>query len=90
MVATMGPVTCSMLSMAASRALRPFSSMRRCTFSTTTMASSTTRPMARTRAKREMVLALIPAAKRTAKVPMIETGTAALGIRVALQFCKKR
>ena len=46
------------------------------TFSTTTIASSTTMPMARTMANREMVLALNPSASRTANVPISETGTA--------------
>jgi hypothetical protein len=64
--------------------------MLRSTFSTTTIASSTTMPMASTRPKR--VSALIEKPKRcsTAKVPTIETGTAASGMIEARQVCRNR
>src|SRR5271169_5865937 len=57
------------------RGERPFS-MWCSTASTTTMASSTTRPMARMRPKSERVLMEKPNIGKKAKVPMSETGTA--------------
>ena len=48
--------------------------MFRSTFSTTTMASSTTMPMASTRPKSESVLMLKPSASMTAKVPIKRHG----------------
>ena len=60
------------------------------TFSTTTMASSTTRPMARTIAKRVNVLMEKPKMIKLAKVPIRDTGIAKTGIRVALQLWRKR
>ena len=53
------------------------------TFSTTTIASSTTMPMARTNANSVTVLRDIPSARSTPKVPISETGIATTGIRVA-------
>ena len=55
-VAMTGPVTSSMDFHAASRGESPSCSMRRVTFSVTTMASSTTTPMARISPKRVMRL----------------------------------
>jgi hypothetical protein len=60
------------------------------TASTTTMASSTTMPMASTTASREMVLAEKPIMSRKAKVPIRATGTAIKGIRVARQLPRNR
>ena len=54
-----GPVTSSIALRAASRGGRPCSSQRS-TFSTTTMASSTTMPMASTRPNSEMLFRLKP------------------------------
>ena len=88
-VATMGPVTWAMARLAASLALSFSSSMRRWVFSTTTMASSTTMPMARMIANRETVLMDSPAASRTAKVPMIDPGMARTGTRVERQSPRK-
>ena len=51
-VAMIGPVTCIIALRAASAGSRPSSCMSRCTFSTTTMASSTTRPIAKISANR--------------------------------------
>ena len=59
------------------------------TASTTTIASSTTSPMARTRPNSDRVLIEKPSKGKTAKVPTSETGTARRGIRVARQFCRK-
>jgi hypothetical protein len=61
----------------------------RATFSTTTMASSTTRPMASTSAKSVIVLIDRPIAFRTAKVPTSETGIVTAGMSVVRQSCRK-
>ncbi len=82
-----GPVTSSMALRAASRGDRPCSS-HRSTFSTTTMASSTTMPIASTRPNSEMLLRLKPSTAMTAKVPTMATGTATRGISAARQFCR--
>ena len=70
---------------AASRALRPSSSMRRLTLSITTMASSTTTPMARIRPKSVTRLMLKPIAHSAANVPTSDTGMATVGTSVARQ-----
>ncbi len=62
--------------------------MFRSTFSTTTMASSTTMPMASTRPKSESVLIENPNASITANVPTIEIGTATSGMIEARQVCR--
>ena len=49
------------------------------------MASSTTMPMASTSASSEIVLADMPIASISAKVPISATGTAMIGTRVALR-----
>ena len=59
------------------------------TASTTTIASSTTRPIARTRPKSDSVLIENPNKGKMANVPTRETGTASRGINVARQFCRK-
>ncbi len=87
--ATTGPVTSSIALRAASRGGKPWASQRS-TFSTTTIASSTTMPIARTRPNREILFRLKPMAAMTAKVPTMATGTAISGISVARQLCKKR
>ncbi|MNL42748.1 hypothetical protein D3C87_1652250 [compost metagenome] len=56
----------------------------------TTMASSTTTPMAITNAKRVMRLSVIPNTDIKANVPINDTGTAIAGIRVDRQSPKKR
>ena len=61
----------------------------RATFSVTTIASSTTRPIARTRAKRVMVFSETPIALSTASVPISETGIATAGISVVRQSWRK-
>jgi hypothetical protein len=62
----------------------------RSTFSTTTMASSTSRPMASTIANMVSVLIEYPNAASTPNVPISTTGTAMVGISVARQFCRNR
>src|SRR5438876_12445200 len=83
-VATMGLVTSLMARLAASTGDKP-NSMLRSTFSTTTIASSTTMPMASTRPKSDKLLMENPHASMTAKVPMSDTGTAASGMIDARQ-----
>ena len=72
----------------ASRGLKPCP-MRVLTSSTTTMASSTTEPMARTRPNKERELMENPRAANAAKVPIMGTGTTRQGINVALKFPRK-
>ena len=67
----------------ASRGERPSSLMIRSTFSTTTMASSTSRPMASTMANMVSMLMEKPKTPRAANVPRMTTGTAIVGMRVA-------
>ncbi len=83
----MGPLTSSIALYEASRGARP-SSMFRSTFSTTTIASSTTMPIARTSPKSDSVLIEKPKPSSTAKVPTMETGTATSGITDARQVCR--
>ena len=68
----------------------PSSRITRSTFSTTTMASSTSRPIASTRPKSVSVLMEYPAADITPNVPSSTTGTAMDGMSVARQFWRKR
>ena len=64
-------------------------SMIRQTFSTTTMASSTTMAMASTRPNREIRLMVMPKAAISAKVPISETGMVMVGMSVPRQSCRK-
>ena len=59
------------------------SSMCRCTFSSITMASSTTRPMARTSPSRVRMLMVKPMTYRKMNAPISDTGMVTNGIRVA-------
>ena len=83
------PVICPIDLIVACRGDSPSSDMIRSTFSTTTMASSTSRPIARTIANMVSVLIEKPAAESTPKVPSSTTGTAMVGISVARKFCRK-
>ncbi len=74
----------------ASRGGRCCSCMIRSTFSTTTMASSTSKPIASTIANRVSVLMVKPAAARMPNVPSSTTGTVIAGISVARPFCRNR
>src|ERR1700751_4224473 len=87
-IATTGLETCSIAAIEASLGDMP-SSMWCSTASTTTMASSTTRPMASTKPSKESVLMGKPSAGKTTNVPMRETGTASSGMRVARHPCRK-
>jgi hypothetical protein len=75
--------------MAASLGGSPSSDMMRSTFSRTTIASSTTMPIASTMPNKVRVLMEKPSRYIPAKVPIRETGTAAMGITVARQFWRK-
>ena len=72
----------------ASRGARPCS-MWCITASTTTMASSTTMPMASTRPNIDSVLTEKPSRGKKMKVPMSETGTVRRGMIVARTLCRK-
>ena len=87
-MAITGPVTSSMALRVASRGDKPWASQRS-TFSTTTIASSTTMPMASTSPNSDRLLREKPSPAMTAKVPISDTGTATIGMIVARQFCKK-
>ena len=62
--------------------------MIRSTFSMTTIASSTTIPIASTSANKVSTLIESPRALRPRNVPMTLTGTASIGISVARQLCR--
>ena len=62
--------------------------MWRSTFSTTTIASSTTMPIASTRPKSDSVLSEKPDTSITANVPTSDTGTAMSGMIDARQVCR--
>jgi hypothetical protein len=65
-------------------------SIRCSTFSTTTMASSTTIPMARINPSKVSMFREKPKISMKPKVPIREIGTATIGITVARQLCKDR
>ena len=87
-IPTTGPDTSSIALKAASRGDIPCS-MWCSTASTTTMASSTTSPMASTRPKSDSVLMEKPRAGNSMNVPTSDTGTASSGISVARKPCRK-
>jgi hypothetical protein len=64
------------------------SSTYRAMFSITTMASSTTNPVAMVSAIRVKLFTLKPARYMTPKVPTIDSGTAAAGMRVAVALLR--
>ncbi len=86
-MAMIGPDTSSIARLVASSGGWP-SSMCRSAFSTTTMASSTTMPMASTRPKSDSVLSEKPRPSMIAKVPISDTGTATSGMIDARQVCR--
>ena len=88
-VAMTGPVTSSMALAAASFAESPSSSINRIVFSTTTMASSTTIPIASTSPNRDSVLIDSPIASMTARVPRSDTGIVIDGISVVRKSWRK-
>ncbi len=62
--------------------------MLRSTFSTTTIASSTTIPIASTSPNSDSALIEKPKASSNEKVPMIDTGTASSGMIDARHVCR--
>src|ERR1022692_3786495 len=86
-MAMMGRLTSLIANFVASRGDKP-SAICSSTFSTTTMASSTTMPMASTKPNSDSVLIEKPKASSTAKVPITDTGTAINGISEARQLCR--
>src|SRR3990167_938754 len=86
-VATIGPVTSRIACCVASTGDLP-SAMLRSTFSTTTMASSTTMPMASTSPNSDSAFSEKPNRCMTAKVPTSDTGTATSGMIDARQVCR--
>src|SRR5688572_28885850 len=88
-MAMIGPVTSFIARLVASTGEKP-SAMLRSTFSTTTIASSTTIPMASTRPKSVSMLMLKPSASMIANVPTNDTGTAASGMIDARQVWRNR
>ena len=89
-MATRALPTCFIARFVATRGETPSCSMIRSTFSITTMASSTTIPMASTRPNNVRVLIVKPSACNPRNVPMIETGTASTGMSVARQLLRNR
>ena len=78
----MALVICVMALRVASRGGSPSSDMMRSTFSTTTIASSTRMPMARTIANSVSMLMESPIISSVAQVPSSATGTTMVGMRV--------
>ena len=87
-VAMMGPVTSLIALRAACNGGRPASSWRS-TFSTTTIASSTTRPIASTMPSRLSMFSEKPSISMTTSVAISDTGMAMVGMIVVRQFCRK-
>src|SRR5258706_16167456 len=87
---TSAPVIWSIALRVASRGDKPSSAITRSTFSTTTIASSTSRPMASTSPNIDSVLIEKPTTPIIANVPSSTTGTAIVGISVARRFCRNR
>ncbi len=88
-MAISAPPTSSMVRRAASGGAYPKRRLRS-TFSTTTMASSTTIPTASTSPNSDRLLSEKPKAAKTAKVPTSDTGIAAIGMIEARQVCRNR
>ncbi len=87
-VAMIGPVTSFIAARAASKGRKPASSCRS-TFSTTTIASSTTRPIARTMPSRLSMFSEKPSSSITTRVAISDTGMAMVGMIVVRQLCRK-
>ena len=85
---TIGANSASIALIAASWPDMPFSILCAAP-STTTMASSTTMPIASTIANRVERLTVKPSAAIAAKAPMIVTGTVVAGTSIARQSCRK-
>ena len=89
-ITTTAPNTSRMASMAARYELLPSSAMWRSMFSITTIASSTTMPVASTIPNSVSVLIEKPNSLTKAKVPTSDTGMVMVGMSVLRQFCRNR
>ncbi len=87
-VATTAPDTSRIAAAAAWRGDNPRSWRRRSMFSTTTMASSTTRPVARVSPNRVSVLIEKPSSWTNANVPTSDTGRVIAVISTLRQPCR--
>ena len=87
---TTAPKTSRIASIEARRADFPYSLMCRSMFSITTMASSTTMPVARTMPKSVRVLIEKSKTLMNANVPTSETGMVIVGMIVLRQFWRNR
>ncbi|MNC35834.1 hypothetical protein D3C75_843300 [compost metagenome] len=87
-IPTSAPWICPIDLRVASLGDRCSSAITRSTFSTTTIASSTSNPIARIMPNMVKVLIEKPAAARTPKVPNNTTGTVKVVMMVARRFCK--
>ena len=87
-IARTGPVISSIALIVAVRESRPVA-ISRSMFSRTTMASSTTIPIASTRPKSVRLFRLKPMAAMIANVPIKETGTSIIGRIIAFQSWRK-
>ena len=86
-IAISAPPTSSIDLIAASRGDKPRSILRS-TFSTTTMASSTTMPIASTSPNSDRLLRVKPNTLIMKKVPISEIGIATIGMTAARQVCR--
>ena len=89
-VAMTGPVISAMARFVASKLLTLSSTMWRTMFSKTTMASSTTKPVASVNPKSVSVLMLKLSSFISMNVPISDTGIVIVGIRTLCQFCRNR
>ena len=87
-MAMMVPVISCIALMVADLGSSPRASQRSM-FSSTTIASSTTMPIASTSPKSVRLLRVKPSSHITANVPMSETGTSIMGRIIARQSCRK-
>ena len=88
-MAMTGPVISSIARIVASRGGKPLD-IQRSMFSTTTIASSTTIPIATTSPSIDRLFSENPSSFMTNRVPISDTGTSIMGIRVARQSCRNR
>ena len=89
-IAMIGAVICCIAALVASAGdISGCSAIMCSTASTTTIASSTTIPIASTSANSEIVLAENPSASIAAKAPTSATGTAMIGTNVARRLPRK-
>ena len=89
-MATTADATWLMDLTAAGKGSKSSSRIKRSVFSSTTIASSTTIPIAKIMANKVSKLMVKPNKYSPAKVPISEIGTAIIGISVARQLCKNK